>query len=101
MTGGLLKIKISKKQWELIGNKTGWIKKAQSDNKKSLRFPMVCNECHGEKIVHVKRKNLAYDDRMESCPSCNGKGVITQEDYDRYLHNIGIKPCPHEPCPHD
>jgi len=26
-----MKIKLSKSQWELIGNKTGWMKKAQMD----------------------------------------------------------------------
>jgi hypothetical protein len=92
-----MKITLSKSQWQLIGQTTGWLKNAQSDiiqNKK-------CKECHGKGFITTKLKNLGtldYNEHIISCPSCSGKGYITKEDEISYMHSICNTPCPHCNC---
>jgi len=86
-------IKLSKKQWEAIGKKTGWIKEAQS----ATTPKKECSRCHGKGFVVEKLKNLGtleYDLRTVTCPTCNGKGYTTKEDTGSYLHSMGVAPCP-------
>lgn len=80
-----MKIKLSKSQWKEMGEKAGWIKKAQSiTSQQDSTFPKACPSCKGKKF--------------NDCSMCRGKGHITKEDHDWYLHNAGIGPCP---CGHD
>lgn len=74
-------IKLSKNQWEFIGEKAGWIKKAQSVAIQKKE----CHKCHG---------TGAFDGMP--CSMCNGKGHITKEDSDSYYHSMGVSPCPHK-----
>ena len=87
-----MKITLSKNQWEQIGIKTGWIKKANLSSKNE------CSECHGKKSIIKKLKNhgtLEWTEHNITCPTCNGKGYTDKSDSDSYLHNMGVKPCPH------
>jgi DnaJ-class molecular chaperone len=89
---GKQQLKISRKEWEDIGEKAGWKLTIKAEFKKE------CPECHGVKFVEKKLKNLGtldYVDHLISCPSCNGKGYISQEDIDSHNHSMGVGPCPH------
>jgi len=56
-----MKIKLSKSQWEGIGKKAGWMKKANEDYSDMVRVvPPICPSC-GE--------SLNEDDFV--CPSCD------------------------------
>jgi hypothetical protein len=91
-----MKITLSKSQWQLIGNKAGWIKKAQSAVTQTKK---ECPRCHGAKSVETKTKDLGtleYCCHTISCPMCSGKGYIAKEDLDSYYHSMGIIPCPHK-----
>jgi len=86
-------IKLSKKQWEFIGKKAGWIKESQSVSTQKKE----CSECHGAGSVERKLKNLGtleYNLHTIPCPTCKGKGYTTKEDHDEYLHRVGLAPCP-------
>lgn len=60
------------------------------------KYPRVCPECHGKKFVYKKLKNLGtlnWDEhKLVSCDTCRGKGYITREDQDSYLHSMGVIP---------
>ena len=117
-----MKIKISKSQWEEMGKKAGWMSpgfkfspddpkfgndlsfmkdedwKKLEQSRKEKKYPKEYPQCKGKKLVIEKVKNLGtldYRDSYESCPTCRGKGYITKEDHDAYLHNMGVAPCPH------
>ncbi len=52
-----------------------------------------CTRCHGRKFVTEKTKNLATCEVREAiivCPSCSGKGYLTQADIDNYYNNWRI-----------
>lgn len=94
-----MKITLSKSQWQFIGKKAGWIKKAQTTSQNVSK--KECPHCHGKGSINEKLKNLGTgnsDWHIVGCPSCNGKGYITQEDHDSYLHSIGVKPCNCQTC---
>lgn len=82
-------IKLSKSEWQLIGKIAGWIKESEPEKE--------CHKCKGNGRIIQKVKDLGtldYRDSIETCDMCNGKGHITKEDQDRYLHNMGVAPCP-------
>ena len=100
-----MKIKLSKSQWENIGKKAGWMKISQIPQKITELPKKVCPECHGEKFIKEKLKNMGtldYNEHLIPCPTCNGKGYISKEDHDSYLHSMGVIPCPYgNDCKHD
>jgi len=62
-------------------------------------YPKKCQECHGDKFIYQKTKNLGtleYNEHLMACPSCNGKGYVTKEDHEAYMHSMGVGSCPHK-----
>lgn len=62
---------------------------------KSIKLPC---RCRGTGLNRVRLKDLGtleYEYHIVGCSSCNGKGYITKEDIDSYLHSMGVIPCPH------
>jgi DnaJ-class molecular chaperone len=61
----------------------------------------VCQQCRGQGRVEERVKNLGtleYRQAIVSCDMCAGKGVITQDDRDRYLRSMGVGPCTDPNC---
>jgi len=74
------------------------LKKTTANTDRKSNPKKECQECHGDKFVHVKLKDLGtseYVDHLIACPTCSGKGYTTKEDSDSYMHSMGLAPCPH------
>jgi hypothetical protein len=66
---------------------------------KVVTYPKQCPQCKGKKYHYEKIKNLGtgeYREAIVSCDMCSGKGYVSKEDYNRYLHSIGIVTHPKE-----
>jgi hypothetical protein len=57
-----------------------------------------CHRCKGNSHVTVTLKDLSGKqsdgcgiDHIISCPMCNGKGFIADEDRERYYRSLGVK----------
>lgn len=75
-----MKITLSKAQWQFIGNKTGWIKKAQENNELT-KPPTECPHCHlpleeekedgGGVWLGEDKNRVGWSEHHEHCPSCS------------------------------
>jgi len=66
-----MKIKLSKSQWELIGNKTGWIKKAKWGKEVDITNP---GKWEGYSLEELRSKRDAAKSRQEKRKE-DGKAV--------------------------
>lgn len=63
----------------------------------------ICKACKGDRVLKTRIRDLSGKMFNDSCTHytlwpchvCDGKGYITQEDRDRYLHSMGIIKCLH------
>jgi len=102
-----IRVKMSRYQWETIGKTAEWTpshKKSGKVKEQTQKVadasvpPRTCPECHGNKFIYKKLKNLGtleMTEHMLPCNTCNGKGFVDQKDRDSYNHSMGIAPCPH------
>lgn len=103
-----MKITLSKRQWEEVGKRAGWIKTAEfPDLDFDLGEKTLCKECKGRKFIIERIQALGTGEWRDSttvCPLCKGKGYMTKEDMDAamasYMHSMtGVGKCPGD-CPH-
>jgi len=63
-----IKIKLSKNQWEEIGKKSGWMKKAQLED--SNLFTMLCNQLDNIKqIIDDGQRAFGLKKGINNCPN--------------------------------